>query len=88
MAWGPAVQLVTVPGSKMRIEWQGEAVVHVLEQTGRRPYLVQLVCSTIIDYLNQNSISMVDFAAVTAVIDKIIREANKTLNTSFSWSKT
>ncbi|MCA9930181.1 MAG: ATP-binding protein, partial [Anaerolineales bacterium] len=78
MDWQQAVELVTAPGEKMGVTWRGEAVVAVLDQTGRRPYLIQLVCSKLTDYLRRSRVNIVNTADITVVTQQIIQEAQAT----------
>ena len=78
MDWPSAVQLVNVPSQAMGVTWHGEAVVAALEQTGRRPYLIQLLCSKIVDYLIEKSTSVVDTDTVAIVVNQIITQAHAT----------
>lgn len=78
MDWQPAVELVTHPSERMGVSWRGEAVVAILEQTGRRPYLIQLACSKIIDYLRQIQNNIVDLETVIVITEQIIKEAHAT----------
>ena len=79
MDWESAVRLVTEPSKEVGVEWRGEAVVAVLEQSGRRPYLIQLICSKITDYLIQNSSNEVDTDAVAVVTNNIMTQAQTTV---------
>lgn len=78
MDWQPAVELVTAPGERMGVSWRGEAVVAMLDQTGRRPYLIQLACSKLTDYLRQRRENIVSAEAINVVTEKIIQEAQAT----------
>ncbi len=53
--WDAARRLVIEPSDRIGVDWQGEAIVAVLEQTGQRPYLLQLACSKVLDQLSANS---------------------------------
>jgi hypothetical protein len=74
LEWEPATQLVLAPSEKMGVTWHGDAVVTALEQTGRRPYLIQLLCATIMDYLYGQPQSLVDSQIVTVAINQLIKE--------------
>lgn len=78
MDWESATQLVTVPSETVEVDWAGEAVVAVLEQTGRRPYLMQLLCSRIIDNLIRRSSRVVEPQTVEIVINIIIADTQVT----------
>lgn len=78
MAWEAAVELVTLPSQRMGLNWQGEAVVALLELTGRRPYLIQLLCSKLIDYLRIKNSNEVDPETVSVIASQIVREAQAT----------
>jgi hypothetical protein len=87
MDWQSATHLVTKPSTGAGVEWGGEAVVAVLELTGRRPYLMQLLCSRIIDYLIQQRKNVVDTDTVETVIDQIIADSQVTeQHLGFLWS--
>ncbi len=51
LTWDAARRLVIEPSDRVGVDWQGEAVVAALQQTGLRPYLLQLVCSKALDQL-------------------------------------
>ncbi len=74
MEWKEASDLVIVPGDKMGVTWHGDAVVALLELTGRRPYLTQLMCARMMDYLYEQSQNRVDTQAVTIVKNRLVKE--------------
>ena len=78
MDWEAATRLITVLSDTVSVEWIGEAVVAVLEQTGRRPYLIQLLCSRIIDYLIRRNRRVVEPEMVEIVINAIISDTQVT----------
>jgi hypothetical protein len=73
LEWDSASQLVILPSQQMNVTWQGSAVVTALEQTGCRPYLTQLVCSTMMDYLDRESHDWVDSDMVSLVTNHLIQ---------------
>ncbi len=53
LSWDAARRLVIRPSDRVGVDWQGEAVVAALQQTGRRPFLLQLLCSKALDQLSK-----------------------------------
>jgi hypothetical protein len=73
LEWDSASQLVVLPSQQMNVTWQGSAVVTALEQTGCRPYLTQLVCSSMMDYLDREQHDLVDSNMVSLVTNRLIQ---------------
>ncbi len=71
LGWEAAVELVTAPSHKLGVEWRSEAVVALLEQSGRRPYLAQWLCAQVIDQLRTN---LVDLEVVTAAVNTLSKQ--------------
>jgi hypothetical protein len=78
LEWESGVRLATEPAKQAAVSWHGEAVVALLEQTGRRPYLIQLACSKVIDLLMTRVSRQVDVEVVSAVMNQILKEARTT----------
>ncbi len=53
LSWDAARHLVIRPSDRVGVDWQGEAVVAALQQTGLRPYLLHLLCSKALDQLGR-----------------------------------
>jgi hypothetical protein len=70
--WNAASQLVDELSTSVGVTWTDGAVIHVLQQTGRRPYLLQLVCSKSIDYLTVQRSTLVDEEAVEVAIKQVM----------------
>ncbi len=70
--WGSATKMVRDLSDKVGVGWQGEAMVTLLDQTGRRPYLTQLLCQQVIRDLHNQSSTLVDADVVGRVIGNFI----------------
>jgi hypothetical protein len=68
-----------MPSDRIGVDWQGEAVVALLEQTGRRPYLIQLACSKALDVLTHDqkarALGLVTVDLLHRSIGEIIHDA-------------
>jgi hypothetical protein len=73
MDWSSASNLIIEPSKKIGVEWHGDAIVTLLEQTAQRPYLVQFLCQKIINSLYSQSSSVVDSDLVCSVINQFIK---------------
>jgi len=86
MDWESAVNIVTKPAERVGLYWHGEAVVAALELTGCRPYLIQLLGSAIVDYLNSERQSRaVTHDVVTAVAGRFVRGQTPTASQHFNF---
>jgi hypothetical protein len=82
--WESAVRIITEPAQRVGLDWYGEAVVAALELTGRRPYLIQLLGSAIVDYLNNERRSRtVSTDVITAVAGRFLRGQAPTASQHF-----
>ncbi len=74
LVWNAASQLVRSLSHKAGVDWQEVAMVTLLDQTARRPYLIQLLCQQIIrDLSNQKPPStLVDTDTVGRVVGNFI----------------
>ena len=72
MDWASASSLIVDPSNKIGVTWQQDAVVTLLDQTARRPYLIQLLCQEVIDALYSQSSNFVDLKIVDLVIKEFI----------------
>jgi hypothetical protein len=86
MNWESATTLVTAPSNDVGVEWEGDAVVAVVEHAGQRPSLIQLLCSRAIGYLIDNPGNVVDNNVVSVVINQLVKEADTTAHFGFLWS--
>jgi hypothetical protein len=90
LGWETAINLITTPSESMGVIWHGEAVIAVLEITGRRPYMIQLVCRQIVNYLMANRKSptnIVDPETVAIVVDQFIKQGQATSQyIGFHWN--
>ena len=73
MNWESASQLIVKLSERIGVDWHGDAIVSVLEQTGRRPYLIQFLCQEIINHLYDQKMSLVDHEIVSVAISKFIK---------------
>jgi len=78
MDWESAVRLVIELSNEVGVDWHGDAVVALLELTGQRPYLTQLLCSRIMDCLIEKSTNVVDTNLVAFVASQMITQAQAT----------
>jgi hypothetical protein len=75
LTWGAAIDLVETLSNRAGVEWYGDAIVTVVEQTGQRPFLIQQLASRIIEHLIEKSRNIVDNEVVSATIGQIVKEA-------------
>jgi len=73
--WREARQLVLKPSQRVGVDWQGEAVVAVLQETGLRPYLLQLTCTKALDILSAQRDNLVTVPVIRQVLGDIVQEA-------------
>lgn len=78
MDWESAVQLITQLSANAGFDWGIEAAAPVLELTGLRPYLIQLLCARVIDYLNQKGQDKVEISTVRVVINQMLEDSDTT----------
>lgn len=78
LEWEAAHQLITELSSSVNLDWTVEAIVAIQELTGQRPYLLQLLCAKIVDYVNRNGLDRVEPSSVWAVTNQILRDKNTT----------
>ncbi len=70
-----ARDLIIESSKRVGVEWRGDAIVHLLDETGRHPYLLQLFCSQVIDYLSAKGQNYVYPELIADLIDEIITES-------------
>jgi len=68
-----ARRLILEPARKANIYFSPEATESILQQTGRQPYFLQVVCSKIVDQLNKKQTSFVSDSFVNPVIDQLLQ---------------
>ncbi len=84
--WESAVRIITEPAQRVGLDWYGEAVVAALELTGRRPYLIQLLGSAIVDYLNNERRSRtITPEVVTAVAGRFLHRPATSVSQYFNF---
>jgi hypothetical protein len=76
MDWRSATQLVRQLGGKAGFEWSAAAVTAVLDLTGQRPYLLQLLGARVTDDLSAVGHDSVDSASVAAAANRLLDEAS------------
>jgi hypothetical protein len=69
----PALQLIRKPVEGYIIH-DGLAVEEILRDTGRYPYLIQMVCSALVDSCNRNEESWVTLKRVRDVVREVVIE--------------
>ncbi|HLF27946.1 MAG TPA: hypothetical protein VJG32_16555 [Anaerolineae bacterium] len=67
-----ARRLILDPIASERVQFLDEAVEAVLEQAGRHPYFLQLLCSEIIEHLNTRQTNYVLRSTVQTVVEDIV----------------
>jgi hypothetical protein len=75
LAWGAAIDLVETLSNRAGVEWYGDAIVTAVEQTGQRPFLLQLLSSHITGRLIDKSQNIVDNEVVLTTIGQIVKGA-------------
>ena len=73
MDWHSASNLIIEPSRRISVDWNGDAIVSLLEQTAQRPYLVQSLCQEIVNTLYSQSISIVDNDMVGETVNHFIK---------------
>lgn len=56
------------------VEWHGNAIVKLMDETGRHPFYLQLFCSQVIDTLNSKRQNYVHPDLIADLIDDIVSE--------------
>jgi hypothetical protein len=67
-----ARRLILDPIASEQMQFLDEAVEAVLEQTGRHPYFMQLLCSEIIEHLNTKQTNYVLRSTVQSVVENVV----------------
>ncbi len=73
MTWDAAEAMIRGLSDKAGVNWQGDAMVTLLDQTARRPYLTQWLCQELINYLYIQSYSLVDRETINIVLSNFIK---------------
>ena len=50
-----AIRLITEPSRKVNVEWQGEAIINVINETAGWPFLIVSVCGKVFDLLSKGT---------------------------------
>jgi hypothetical protein len=64
--------LILEPLANQKVQFLDEAVDAILEQSGGHPYFLQLLCSNVIDYLNERQTNYVLYGTVQEVVQRIV----------------
>lgn len=68
-----ASRLILEPARKENIYFSPEATERILQQTGGQPFLLQAVCSNVVDQLNFEQTSYVSRTLADSVIEKLLQ---------------
>jgi hypothetical protein len=68
-----ASRLILEPARKENIYFSPEATERILQQTGGQPFLLQAVCSNVVDQLNLEQTSYVSRTLADSVIEKLLQ---------------
>jgi hypothetical protein len=84
-----AQRLVEEPSRTERVEWQSDAVVKLLHETGRHPAFLQLFSSKVISYLNQEEQNYVLPQTIVMLANALVGEQETIHNHfEFYWTDT
>lgn len=82
-----AQDLVYAPSQDERVYWRSDAVLSLLEETGLHPAFIQLFCSKLITYLNQEESNYILNSSISTVAKQIIGEkGTASSHFEFYWS--
>ncbi len=82
-----AQDLVYAPSRGERVYWHSDAVLSLLEETGLHPAFIQLFCSKLITYLNQEESNFILNSSISIVANQIIGEkGTASSHFEFYWS--
>ncbi len=84
-----ATDLVLTPSKNESVIWRSDAVLSILEETGRHPAFTQLFCGKVIEYLNKSRTNYVLRDTIETIAAQIIDE-QETAHSHFEfyWSDT
>jgi len=84
-----ARRLAEEPSRGERVEWQSDAIVALLDETGRHPAFLQLFCSKIMAYLNRERQNYVLPGTIATLAEQIVEE-QETIHSHFEfyWADT
>lgn len=84
-----AQRLVEEPSRGEQVAWQSDAIVALLDETGRHPAFLQLFCSKIMSYLNRERQNYVLPRTIATLADQIVEE-QETIHSHFEfyWADT
>jgi len=80
-----AQHLIEEPEKKENIQWHPNAISALVRETGRHPAFLQLFCSTVIDYLNEQRLNYVRPEVITQLATQIIEERDTTTSSHFEF---
>ncbi len=78
MDWPAAFQLVRQLGGRAGFDWSEEAITALLDLSGRRPYLIQLLGARITDDLNVHDRDHIASGDVAAAVSHLLDEIGMT----------
>jgi hypothetical protein len=88
LRWNSAAKMVRDLSNRAGVDWQGETRVTLLDQTGCRPYLTQLICQQVITELYDHPSTFVDSNVLSRVIGKFLSTPQASGQTlGFLWEK-
>lgn len=85
-----ARRLILEPAYKEHIRFEPEAVDIILQQTGRQPFFLQVVCHMIVDQLNKGQTAHVSKPLADTVIEQLLRPGtviNEQCGFLWNWAK-
>ena len=68
-----AHRLILEPAHKSKIYFESEATERILQQTGRQPFFLQVVCHMIVDQLNKEQTAYVSKSLADVVIEQLLK---------------
>jgi hypothetical protein len=84
-----AEELVSAPSREEQVFWRSDAVLSLLQETGRHPAFIQLFCSRLITWLNRERTNYILNETIAAIASQIVAE-QETAHSHFEfyWSDT
>lgn len=69
--WAAARAIVIEPARRIGLHWHGPAVVKAVLQMGQLPFLIQMLCSAVIDRLNSDRHNVVEIETAHAIVGQM-----------------
>jgi DNA polymerase III delta prime subunit len=84
-----AQRLIEEPSRNEQVEWQSNAIVALLDETGGHPAFLQLFCSRVMSHLNQERQNYVLSETIATLAEQIVQE-QETIHSHFEfyWTDT